>query len=200
MKDDLLNYSAAAENNSRPILEKLAGLFAAPGEVLEVGSGAGQHALFFAKNLPHLIWQPADQGDYFDGLKVNLAKFGTKQIRSPIYFDLHNPCTFDVDFRYVYSANVLHIVASELVESFFEVVPATMQKSGLLCLYGPFKYQGKFTSESNQNFDRWLKQRDTKSGVKDFEWIEQLAKDAGLTLNNDIQMPSNNQLLCFQKF
>ena len=98
----------------------------------------------------------------------------------------------------VFSANCLHIVATDSVENFFAGVGMQLRAGGLLMVYGPFKYDGQFTSESNDRFDDWLKERNPQSGIRDFEWVNSLADRAGLDLLEDNPMPANNQLLVWQ--
>ena len=207
------NFSPAAENNKQPILDQLKIQFSAPATVLEIGSGSGQHAVFFAQALPHLQWQPADQAGYFQGLKKNISASELDNILPPVYLDLSdsnwpdNPAehaarglgkdTTVAGIDHVYMANVLHIVSKPLVEAFFKGLPAVIQ--GKLCLYGPFKYKGEFTSASNERFDGWLKSRDVDSGIRDIEWIVELAASCQLQLKVDVSMPANNQLLVFEK-
>jgi len=99
----------------------------------------------------------------------------------------------------LYTANTLHIISWPLVVKFFEGIAQNLSAEASVCIYGPFKYQGEFTSESNANFDRWLKERDLNSGIRDIEAILLLANSAGLNLINDHVMPANNQLLVFSK-
>jgi hypothetical protein len=99
----------------------------------------------------------------------------------------------------LYTANTLHIISWPLVVKFFEGIAKNLSAQAKVCIYGPFKYQGEFTSESNANFDQWLKERDLNSGIRDIEAILLLANSAGLNLINDHVMPANNQLLVFSK-
>jgi cyclopropane fatty-acyl-phospholipid synthase-like methyltransferase len=95
----------------------------------------------------------------------------------------------------IFSANTLHIMPAAHVEYFFRGVQRTLRTGGKLCVYGPFKYQGEFTTSSNARFDEWLKERNPLSGVRDFEHVDTLAKAAGLQLRFDHALPANNQLL-----
>jgi len=171
-------FSQACENNKRPILDKLQPLLAQYSNVLEIGSGTGQHAVHFAQTLPHLTWQTSDL--------------------PPIVIDLYQPwpvTTVDV----IYTSNTLHIVSVELVTRFFDAVGKHLSSDGLLCVYGPFKYNGQFTSPSNGDFDLWLKERNSESGIRNIEDILALATNASLNLIHDYEMPANNRLLIFKK-
>ncbi len=192
------NYSQAAENNSTPILAQLTILFRHAGSVLEIGSGSGQHALAFSKHLPHLRWQPADQGEYFAGLVANIAAAGVQNVLSPVHLNVQEQWP-EANYDYAYSANVLHIMPNELINPFFAGIGNVLKAGGLCCVYGPFKYKGEFTSESNANFDLWLKNNSPLSGIRDIEEIITLAEQHALSLLHDLKMPANNQLLVFKK-
>ena len=194
----MINYSQASENNKHPILAQLSGLFAAPGLVLEVGSGAGQHAIHFAGALPHLTWQPTDQGGYFEGLRANIRTVRMANILDPIYLDIADAWP-ERTYDYGFSANVLHIAPARLIDPFFAGFARCITANGTLCVYGPFKYNGQFTTESNARFDLWLKDNNAESGVRDVEVVNQIAMDHGFTPTGDIAMPANNQMLVFQR-
>lgn len=191
-------FSQACENNKGPILTELKPYLAEVTEVLEIGSGTGQHSVYFAANLPHLDWYTSDLAENHPGILAWHEEAGLANLHPPILLDLRAPWPV-ASVNAIYTANTLHIVSEALVRGFFEGVKAHLADSGLLCIYGPFKYNGQFTSESNQRFDDFLKQQDLQSGIRDFEMIEVLAREAGLTLLNDISMPANNQLLIFKR-
>lgn len=197
--DVFRNYSQAAENNREYILAELRGLFTHTGVVLEIGSGSGQHAVYFAENLAHLTWQPTDRGEYVSGLALNIAELAGENIRKPLVLDVADRIWPVSEVDYVFSANALHIMSANHGMDLVEGVGKTLKQGGLLVLYGPYKYGDEFTTESNAKFDLWLKSRDPVSGIRDIEWLQQLAADAGLSLAQDIPMPANNQLLVFQK-
>lgn len=192
-------FSQSCENNKKPILDILTRAFSAQKHVLEIGSGTGQHAVFFAKELPFLTWQTSDLSINHAGINQWIADFPTPNIRQPLSIDLANvqPLTENIDA--IFSANTLHIISWPLVQAFFNLVDKQLAQNGVLCIYGPFNYQGKYTSESNANFDLWLKARDEQSGIRDFEAVCQLATTAGLCLKENIEMPANNRILVFKK-
>lgn len=191
-------YSQACENNKTHILPLLVTAFKDCKSVLEIGSGSGQHSVYFAPSLPWLNWQTSDVIDNHHGINQWLTEFPSSNLQPPVELDLNNawPVT-RVDA--IYSANTLHIVSWPLVEAFFSGLEKHLNINGICCIYGPFNYQGKYTSESNANFDIWLKERDSESAIRDFESIVALAETAGLSLNKDIAMPANNRLLIFKK-
>jgi len=191
-------YSQACENNKKSILLLLKKAFANTKQVLEIGSGSGQHAVYFALNLPHLLWQTSDLKINHYGINQWIDEQPSSNLKRPITLDLLESWPIStVDG--IYSANTLHIVNWPLVERFFAGVKQCLAKQGRLCIYGPFNYNGQFTSDSNAAFDVWLKSRDAESGIRDFEAIVSLAQAAGLTLVKDHTMPANNRLLEFVK-
>jgi len=191
-------FSQACENNKPHILSVLLTSLQRSKNLLEVGSGTGQHAVHFAANMPWLTWQTSDVIDNHQGINLWLNDFPAKNLYAPIELDLNNPWPIkQVDA--IYTANTLHIVSWQLVQAFFQGVERHLSAEGKLCIYGPFNYQGKFTSDSNAAFDLWLKERDAQSGIRDIEAIIELALQAGLHLENDHEMPANNRLLIFKK-
>lgn len=191
-------FSQACENNKTFILPVLQQVFKNVDSVLEIGSGTGQHATFFAKHLTHLTWQTSDLFINHEGIKQWLTEFPSANLLPPLILDLSKTWPINSTSG-IFTANTLHIVSWELVISFFEGIKEHLILNGKLCIYGPFNYQGKFTSESNANFDLWLKQRNELSGIRDIEAIITLANKAGLTLIEDHPMPANNRLLAFIK-
>ena len=192
-------FSQACENNKQPILDILSRVFATQNNVLEIGSGTGQHAVFFAKHLPYLTWQTSDLSTNHASINQWIADFPSQNIKQPLVINLAaiQPLIENIDA--IYTANTLHIISWPLVQNFFKLVEKQLSLDGILCIYGPFNYQGKYTSESNANFDLWLKARDEQSGIRDFEAVCQLAKEAGLALKEDLEMPANNRVLVFKK-
>lgn len=194
----MLPFSEAAERNKGPILEVISGVLEQSKKVLEIGSGTGQHALYFASKVPHLNWYATDQLEYLDGLQAQFAASPTENVFGPVELDVNKrPWRCDpVDV--VYTANTLHIMSWQSVESFFAGLDQCLQPESNLIIYGPFKYDGEFTSLSNAGFDLSLKSRDPKSGIRDFEAVCRLAESIGLSLILDHSMPANNQCLVFR--
>jgi len=191
-------YSQACENNKKYILPLLQQAFLASAKVLEVGSGSGQHAVFFAQQLDHLQWQTSDLLINHEGINQWITEYPSVNLLKPIELNLEH--TWPVDsVDAIYTANTLHIVSWSLVKRFFEGVQKHLASAGKLCIYGPFNYDGQYTRESNANFDIWLKNRDEQSGIRNIEDILILADTAGLTLKSDHEMPANNRLLEFVK-
>lgn len=192
-------FSEACERNQGPILEILKVALAGAESVLEIGSGTGQHAVYLGRRLPHLTWQTGDLAEHHAGIRLWLEEADLPNVKQPISLDLDQvPWSFP-PYDAIFSANVLHIVSVARVERFFAEVGSLLNTGGTLCLYGPFNYQGAFSSQSNARFDRWLRARDPLSGIRDFEWIETLARARELHLKEDYTMPANNRLLTWLK-
>ncbi len=195
----VLMHSEACERNKGPILGILRGAFAASRTVLEIGSGTGQHAVHFAAHLPHLKWQPTELEEHLPGLAQRIRLEGSPNLCSPIALDVRED-PWDVPrVDAAFSANTLHIMAWSAVQDFFRGVGAALKGPGVLCVYGPFRYRGDYTSPSNAEFDAYLKARDPASGIRDFEALDALAGAQGLTLAADHAMPANNRTLVWHR-
>ena len=217
-------FSLACERNREPILAVLREHFADRRRVLEIGSGSGQHAVYFAAAMPWLTWQCSDVADSLAGIGSWLEDAALPNTPTPIELDVgHGPSLDrlrthgDLPFDAVFSANTLHIMAWADVEAFFAGVDRVLrgaphppsapsphprgegQASGVLAVYGPFNYDGSCTSDSNREFDAWLKARDPRSGIRDFEAVDALARAIGLRLVDDIAMPANNRCIVWRR-
>lgn len=192
-------FSESCVQNREPILAVLRGLFADRSHVLEVGSGTGQHAVYFGAELTHLRWQTADVPQHHEGIRLWLAEAGLANVLPPLALDVNQTGWRSGRYDAMFSANTLHIMSWPEVEKFFEGVGEILESGGILAVYGPFNYNRAFTSESNARFDAWLKARDPASGVRDFEAVDALARAQGLHLQQDIAMPANNRTLVWRK-
>jgi SAM-dependent methyltransferase len=196
----MLPFSEACERNKEPILGILRGAFARSRSVLEVGSGTGQHAVWFARHLEHLQWQPTERATELPGLRQRIASEGPPNLQAAIELDVHQAPWPAAAADAMFSANTLHIMGWPGVEAFFAGVATVLVKpDATLAVYGPFRYGGAYTSPSNAAFDQWLRQRDPASGIRDFEAVDGLARQAGLALVADHPMPANNQLILWQR-
>jgi len=191
-------FSESCVQNRDPILAILRPLFADRRHVLEIGSGTGQHAVYFAADLPHLVWQTADVPQHHPGIQAWLEEAALPNVLPPLALDVNDAAWRSGRYDAVFSANTLHIMGWPEVERFFAGVGAVLEAGGILAVYGPFNYGGRYTSESNARFDAWLKARDPASGVRDFEAVEALARSQGLVLQQDIAMPANNRTLVWR--
>ena len=192
-------YSQAAENNKAPIADIMGKHLPPDASVLEIGSGAGQHALHMSHAFPGITWLPSEREAVVPILKANLALYGSNNIQPPRVLDLTDFTWSGDPVDAIYAANVMHIVSEPLGERLVQVAADALKSSGLLMLYGPYKYNGQFTTESNATFDQWLKDRDPASGIRDFEAVVATAQCTGLTLTQDYAMPANNQMLIFER-
>lgn len=192
-------YAESCDQNRDPILAVLRGEFADCRSILEIGSGTGQHAVYFARHLPHLDWQTSDCRECHPGIQAWLEAAALPNVRPPLALDVRLDAWPDCAFDGVFSANTVHIMAWEEVEMMFAGIGRVLAPGGRFCLYGPFNYQGRYTSDSNARFDAWLKARDPRSGVRNFEDLDALARAAGLRLPRDHAMPANNRILVWEK-
>jgi len=193
-----LPWSAASERNREPILEALRAVLPARGRVLEVGSGTGQHVVWFAAALPQIQWQPSDQAGQLADLGRRIALEGSPNILPPCELDVagawpHGP------FDAVYSANTAHIMSWPEVEAMYAGVGRVLVPGGVFCLYGPFHEHGAATAPGNAAFDRDLRRRNPAMGVRDSDDLEALAGRQGLQLTRRFALPANNQLLVFER-
>jgi cyclopropane fatty-acyl-phospholipid synthase-like methyltransferase len=193
----MLPNSEASEKNKGPILAILIKVFANTQWVLEIGSGTGQHAVYFAEHLPHLTWQPSDRSGAVQWLERRLEIEGPVNVASPLILDV-NDHPWGVEVDGIFSANTFHIMSWQEVEQFFAGVGDVLRRPGTLCVYGPFRYDGGYTSESNARFDRSLRAQAPHMGIRDFEAVNMLAEAQGLTLVADYSMPANNQSLVWR--
>lgn len=191
-------YSEACDKNRDPILSIIQPLFANVKDVLEIGSGTGQHAVYFAEKMPHLIWHSSDQAQYIDGIKMWIDESELSNLPSPLTLNVTQAAWPSIKVDAVFSANTTHIMHWHEVEALFSNITHVLNNKGLFILYGPFNYQNQYTSESNARFDMWLKNRDPESGIRNFEDLDELAQQAGLSLQEDYTMPANNRILCWK--
>jgi len=193
------SVSEACERNKEPIRKILAQAFPQSRKVLEIGSGTGQHAVHFAAHFPHLVWQPTDTGDYLPGLRERIAQEGTPNLLPPLELDVRALPWKVEPVDALFTANTLHIMSWPAVQALFRSLGAVLAAPAVLCIYGPFRYDGEYTSASNAEFDRFLQARDPESGLRDFAQVNTLASEQGLSLLADHAMPANNQLLLWRK-
>jgi cyclopropane fatty-acyl-phospholipid synthase-like methyltransferase len=195
----MLPFSEACERNKGPILGVLREAFAELSGVVEIGSGTGQHAVHFARQLPHLDWQPTDRAENVAALAMRVALDGPPNLRSPVELDVTSSSWPFVTADAVFSANTLHIMSWEEVTSLFAGVGRTLRRCGLLAVYGPFRYAGGYTSASNALFDQSIRELHPQGGIRDFEAVNELAGAQGLELLADHRLPANNQLLLWRR-
>lgn len=193
-------HAPACERNRVPILQSLKDLLhSTSGTLLEIGCGTGQHAVHFAPAFPQLTWQPTDLADKLTNIELWRKESGITNINPAIHLDIaQHPWPIE-NVQAVFTANTLHIIAWPLVIDFFKGVNQVLCQDGLCIVYGPFNYQDRFTSASNERFDAWLKGQNPNSGIRNFEAVNDLAEAHQLVLKKDIKMPANNRLLVWKK-
>ena len=167
--------------------------------VLEIGTLTAQHICFFAEAIPLVYWIPSDLEENLPTVRAGLEDCVLPNISAPLALDAAEAPWPVAQVDGIFTANTLHIMRYEYVARFFRNAGRVLKAGGILCVYGPFKYGGEFTTPSNASFDVWLKQRDPLSGVRDFEQVQAWAEEAGFELLADHSMPANNQMLVWQK-
>ncbi len=194
-----LPYSQACENNKGPILDILRYVFHGSGTVLEIGTGTGQHAVYFANALPHIQWQPTDHPDAAHVSLPRLEQAALPNLNDTLPLDVNDPNWPVESFSGAFSANTAHIMAWREVEQMFQGIAARLSEGGVFCLYGPFNHQGNYSSDSNRQFDQHLRARAPHMGIRDLEDLTALADSVALTLVENHAMPANNRMLVFTK-
>jgi SAM-dependent methyltransferase len=195
----MLPFSAACERNKDPILEVLRIRFADRTQVLEIGSGTGQHAVYFAGALAHLTWHPTEQLAYLADLAERVKLEGPHNLKVPTLLDVRQAVWPLRSVDAIFTANTLHIMSWPEVVALYRGLGAVLAPGGVFCAYGPFRYEGRYTSDSNREFDRMLQERDPNSGLRDIREVTILAEEYGLRLDADHDLPANNRLLIFTK-
>lgn len=188
----------SCERNRDPILEVLRTHFAGCRQVLEIGSGTGQHAIHFASAMPDLLWQCTDRSEYLPGIRLWLDEAQLSNTPAPLVLDVGGPWPAR-HYDAVFSANTLHIMSWDEVELLFSRLPEVTTEDAMLAIYGPFNYDGHYTSQSNAAFDDWLQERGSHMRIRDAEAVDALAEIAGFELIDDVAMPANNRLRIWQR-
>jgi len=195
-------YAPACERNSRVILDVLKPVLANSHHVLEIGSGTGQHAVYFAEAFPHLQWQPSNK-DSLNSINAWRDESQQRNISVPLSLDLlalsdkEKSELPDVDA--IVCINAIHIMAWQGTEKLFELAAEIIPSGGVIYAYGPYRYSDRPMESSNENFDLWLKDRDSASGIRDFDQVDMLAKQNGFEIEGDVAMPANNRSIWWKK-
>jgi cyclopropane fatty-acyl-phospholipid synthase-like methyltransferase len=192
-------YAQSCEENQQFIYEAISPFLSDSKRLLEIGSGTGQHAVYMATRIPHLFWQTSDRAENHASITAWIRESGLDNLGLPYQLDVRRDPWPEQTFDAVFSANTLHIMHWNDVQSMFSKLVKVLKLHGLVMIYGPFNYQGKYSSASNQRFDTWLKQRDPASGIRDIADLNQLAENAGLQHCRDLEMPVNNRIMIWEK-
>ena len=188
-------FSGSCERNQQPILQALSRLFKESKQVLEIGSGTGQHAVFFAQQLPHLLWYTSDCKTNHPSIHAWMDEFPSQNLIAPCEFLIGQQPWPTISMDGIFTANTTHIMQQSEAKQMMEMIAANLQKDGFFCQYGPFDVDGYYTSESNREFDLYLQQNGC-GGIRDINELREWGK--GLQLVEKITMPANNFLLVWQ--
>lgn len=191
-------WSEAAQKNAAPILEVLRHEFQECTEVLEIGSGTGQHAVHFASRLQHLQWQTSDLDENHAGIMAWLAEAGVTNVLAPISLDVSR-AKIRAEYDAVYSANTAHIMSFDAVIRMIALVGRVLRTGGVFCLYGPFRRFGEFNASSNARFDASLRSRHAAMGIRDLEDLDDACAENGLRRSSLYAVPANNLVVVWQK-
>jgi cyclopropane fatty-acyl-phospholipid synthase-like methyltransferase len=192
-------FAEYAQRNAAPILEVLRHELRGHTNVLEIGSGTGQHAVHFATELTHLQWQTSDLDENHDGISSRIADAGLPNVGGPLSLDVAAAELPDNSYDAVYSSNTAHIMSPDAVVAMFRLVGTVLRRDGLFILYGPFRQAGRFNTQSNRDFDADLRSRDPSMGIRDLDELDKLGAENGLRRLNLYAVPSNNLVAVWQK-
>ena len=190
-------HSAATVRNRDPILDVLRRVLPADGLVLEIASGSGEHAAYFGRALPHLVWQPSDPDPRaLDSIAAWCA--GVPAVRAPLALDAAG-APWPIEPAAVVCINMIHIAPWAACDGLLRGAGRSLPRGGVLYLYGPYRIGGRHTAPSNASFDAMLREQDPAWGVRDLEAVETLAASHGLALRETVSMPANNLSVVFER-
>lgn len=192
-------HSEACERNKNPILSAIKPYLEFSKNVLEIGSGTGQHAVYFAAALPQLIWHTSDLKANHPSIIAWLEQSELPNVRKPKELDVGKRYWDIEPMDAVFTSNTCHIMSWDRVRDMFTGVGKLLKPGGHFLIYGPFNVGGNYTSESNQKFDQWLLGQNPESAIRDYEDILRVARHNSLSLVERHDMPANNMLLVLQK-
>jgi len=192
-------YAEYAARNAAPILDVLRHEFADVSEILEIGSGTGQHAVYIAARLPHVRWQTSDLAENHAAIAAWTEAAAVDNVLAPIELDVRSVLLNSSCYDAVFSANTTHIMGIDAVAAMFGLVGDVLRAGGIFCLYGPIRRDGVFNTQSNADFDLSLKARDPAMGIRDIELLDDLAATSGLARQRLYAMPSNNHIVVWRR-
>lgn len=191
--------AAHTARNSAPILDVLRLEFRDAREILEIGSGSGQHATTVAAELQQLVWQTSDVDENHAQICRWLDCNGVSNVLPPLSVDVRTATLPSASYDGVFSANTAHIMSAAAVARMFELAASVLRAQGVFCLYGPFRQQGEFNAPSNAAFHASLHARDPAMGIRHLEEMDQFAAGGGLLRQKLYAMPANNYLVVWKK-
>jgi SAM-dependent methyltransferase len=189
----------ATRANRDSILGAIRQEFRGCGKVLEIGSGTGQHAVYFAAAMSEVTWQTSDRVENHAGITAWLGEAALDNLLMPVALDVCHDVAPDGPFDGVFSANTAHIMNVEAVDCMFRVAAGALRRGGRFCLYGPFNLDGSFTSDSNRRFDVSLKAQDPAMGIRDLGLLDELAIRYGMRPLRRYGMPANNMISVWER-
>lgn len=192
-------YASSSARNAKAIAGVLSHEFRNCKTVLEIGSGTGQHAVTFARELNHLTWQTSDLEPSHAGIREWIRESSLSNVREPVVLDVLKDTVEPGAYDAVYSSNTAHIMSYAAVRRMFELVGETLAIHGVFCLYGPFSCNGKFSTASNAEFDASLRARNAAMGIRDLNELDAMAGSNGMKLAKHYAMPANNLTVVWNK-
>ncbi len=188
----------AARRNCDAILAVLRDVLGRSTSLLEIGSGTGQHAVYFGHALPALRWQTSDRSENHAGILAWVNEASLDNVVAPLDVDVLRRDRVDGRYDAVFSANTAHIMSYQAVVCMFRLVGTVLNEGGVFCLYGPFNVNGEFTSASNERFNESLKLQNPEMGIRDLADLNGLAAANGLSESRRYAMPANNMLIVWR--
>ena len=192
-------FAPPTGRNCQPILDVLRNEFRRANSVLEIGSGTGQHAVAFAAELGHLVWQTSDLDQNHEGIRAWIADAALPNLREPLSLDVRTAAPGGTVYDAAFSANTAHIMSIAAVEQMFALVADALRISGVFCLYGPFRQGGEFDTSSNAEFHQSLRNQDSAMGIRHLEELDEFAANGRMRRERVYAMPANNLIVVWQK-
>ena len=192
-------FAPAAERNADAILELLRYEFRDCSNVLEIGSGTGQHAVHFAAALGHLHWQTSDVDENHAAISAWIDDSRLDNVAAPMSLDVRTAEIDEQRYDGVFSANTAHIMSFETVADMIALVSRALCAGGVFCLYGPFRIDGEFSTDSNEQFHASLRAGDPQMGIRELADVDALAEKGGLHRESLYAMPANNLAVTWRK-